>query len=107
MLWTVVTASEAVADEIAALPQDLRAKLLRLVGVIQNDGLDALPHHAVKHLEDKLWELRISGRDTIGRAIYLTAVGRRVVLLRVFVKKTQKTPPRELQLARERAMRLA
>ena len=106
MNWSVVTASGVVAAEIAALPQYLRAKLLRLVAVIQNDGLDALPLHSVKHLEDKLWELRISGRDTIGRAIYLTAVGRRVVILRVFVKKTQKTPAREMQLAKERASRL-
>jgi phage-related protein len=43
------------------------------------------------------------GRDGISRAIYVTASGQRVVILRVFVKKTQKTPPRELELARQRA----
>jgi phage-related protein len=37
------------------------------------------------------------------RAIYLTASGQRVVILRVFVKKTQKTPRREIDTARERA----
>jgi phage-related protein len=62
-----------------------------------------LPRDSVKHLEDKLWELRITGRDGISRAIYVTATGRRMVILRVFVKKTQKTPPREIDLARERA----
>lgn len=54
-------------------------------------------------LDDKLWELRITGRDGISRAIYVTASGRRVVILRAFVKKTQKTPPRELEIARQRA----
>ncbi|RED34408.1 phage derived Gp49-like protein DUF891 [Rhodopseudomonas thermotolerans] len=62
-----------------------------------------MPRDSVKHLEARLWELRITGRDGISRAIYLTAAGRRVVVVRAFVKKTQKTPPRELAIARERA----
>jgi phage-related protein len=66
-------------------------------------GFDALPRNSVKHLEGRLWELRITGRDGISRAIYVTAVGQRVVILRVFVKKTQKTPARELEIARQRA----
>ena len=57
----------------------------------------------MKHLEDKLWELRIRGRDGIARAVYVTAIKRRVVIVRVFVKKTQKTPKHELELARQRA----
>lgn len=71
--------------------------------MIEQIGFEALPRASVKHLEDKLWELRITGRDGIARAIYVTAIGRRVVILRVFVKKTQKTPPRELAIARQRA----
>jgi phage-related protein len=59
------------------------------------------PH--VKHLEGPLWEMRMKGRDGISRAIYVTARGRRVVVLRVFVKKTLKTPSREIELALERA----
>lgn len=66
-------------------------------------GFDGLPSDTVKHLEDKLWEPRIRGKDGIARAIYLTAVKRRVVIVRVFVKKTQKTPKHELELARQRA----
>ncbi len=80
----------------------MRARLVRLT-LIEQIGFEALPRDSVKHLEDKLWELRITGRDGISRAIYLTATGRRVVILRVFVKKTQKTPQREIELARERA----
>jgi len=55
------------------------------------------------HLDGKLWELRMSGRDGIARAIYVTASGRRVVVLRAFAKKSEKTPPRELEIARQRA----
>jgi phage-related protein len=43
------------------------------------------------------------GRDGIARALYVTAVGRRVVVVRAFVKKTQKTPPAEIKLALQRA----
>jgi len=46
------------------------------------------------------------GRDGIARAIYMTATGKRVIVLRVFVKKTQKTPRHEIELALERAKRI-
>ena len=103
MRWTVAALNAAVAAEIAALPKDMRTRFVRLTGVIEDFGFEALPRESVKHLEDKLWELRVTGRDGISRAIYMTASGRRVVILRVFVKKTQKTPPRELEIARQRA----
>jgi phage-related protein len=70
---------------------------------IEEHGLDALPRDTVDHLDDKLWELLIRGKDGISRAIYVTASGQRVVIVRVFIKKTQKTPNKELRLARERA----
>ena len=57
----------------------------------------------VKHLEGKLWEMRMKGRDGIARAIYLTATGERVVVVHAFMKKTQKTPAAALEVARERA----
>jgi phage-related protein len=103
MRWTVLFLNAAVASEAAALPQDMRARLARFVGIIQDLGFGALPRESVKHLEDKLWELRVTGRDGISRAIYMTASGQRVVILRVFVKKTQKTPRHELETARQRA----
>jgi phage-related protein len=103
MRWTVEFFSAAVVAEIEALPIDMRTRLARFVGLIQKMGFGALPREAVKHLEDKLWELRVTGRDGISRAIYVTASGRRVVILRAFVKKTQKMPPRELEIVRQRA----
>ena len=103
MRWTVETLNAAVDAEIEALPVDMRARLQRFRVLIEDTGLGRLPRDSVKHLEDKLWELRITGRDGISRAIYVTATGRRVVIVRVFIKKTQKTPLRELKLARERA----
>ncbi len=105
-MWTVETLNATVDDEIGALPVDMRARLVRLGMLIESVGFQGLPADTVKHLEDKLWELRIRGRDGIARAIYLTAVQQRVVILRVFIKKTQKTPKQELELARQRAKEL-
>ena len=66
-------------------------------------GLERVHEPYIKHLEDRTWEMRLRGRDGIARALYVTATGRRVVILRVFAKKTQKTPRREIELARQRA----
>jgi phage-related protein len=85
------------------LPADMRAKFERIVALIRDHGLEMVREPYVKHLESKLREMRLTGRNGIARSIYTTASGRRVVILRTFVKKTEKTPKRELELARERA----
>jgi phage-related protein len=101
-MWSVEYLPAA-AQERDSLPSDMRARLARMTGVIAQNGVAYLPRDWVKHLGDKLWELRLTGKDGIARAIYITATGRRVVIVRIFVKKTQKTPPREIELARQRA----
>ena len=102
MGWVVLILPAAVS-ELHALPEDMRAKFQRLVALIESRGLENLREPYVKHLDGKLWELRMSGRDGIARAIYIAASGRRVVVLRVFAKKTEQTPLRELEIARQRA----
>ena len=57
----------------------------------------------MKHIEGALWEMRLTGRDGIARAIYVTATGKRVVIVRAFRKKTKKTPRSEIELALKRA----
>jgi phage-related protein len=81
----------------------MRARLVRLSSLIERVGLRSLLPASFKHLEDRLWELRLTGRDGIAHAVYVTAAEQRVVIVRVFVKKTQKTPPRELEIARHHA----
>ncbi len=103
MGWTVTTLNAAVDTEIEALPADMRARPTRLAQLVEQHGLQALPRNSFDHLEDKLWELRIRGRAGIARAIYVATAGQRAVIVRVFIKKTQKTPRPELELARKRA----
>jgi phage-related protein len=101
--WRVEILNETVAGEIASLPADMQARFLRLAERISLVGLQSLREPHVKHLEGKLWELRLTGRDGIARVLYVTAIGQRVVVVRAFVKKTQKTPPAEIELALRRA----
>ncbi len=89
--------------ELDALPVDMRARFWRIVSLIEARGLEKVHDPYVKHLEAKLWEMRLKGRDGIARSIYMTASGRRIVILRTFVKKTERTPKQELELARQRA----
>jgi phage-related protein len=107
MNWSVETASAAVEAELTALPADVRVRLSVLTDMVESSGPAALPPKATKNLESKLWELRIMGRDGIARVIYLTLHPRRMVLLCAFVKKSQKTPLKQLELARQRAKGLA
>jgi phage-related protein len=107
MGWTVETYGPAVDREIAALPADMQVALLDLFRRIEIAGPRELPPKSFKHLEDKLWEFRITGRDGIARAIYVTLSGQRVSVLRVFIKKAQRTPSAELDLARQRMKDIA
>lgn len=107
MTWRVDILNETVAAEIAALPADMQARFLRIAERITELGLERVGEPHVKHIQGKLWELRMTGRDGIARALYVTATGRRVVVVRAFVKKTQKTPRAEIEIALKRAEEIA
>lgn len=85
------------------MPSEMQGAFLRLAERIEAVGLERIGEPHVKHLRGKLWEMRFKSRDGIGRTIYIAAAGRRVVVVLAFVKKTQKTPARYLDLAEERA----
>ncbi len=106
MKWTVEFLNGEVEGEFLVLPQDMRARFVRVAELIESYGLEnvGMPH--VRHLQDTLWEIRAKGKSGISRGIYVALSGRRVVILRVFVKKTQKTPQGELELAMKRMKEL-
>ena len=101
-MWTVLLTEEA-AGELDGLPDDQKARFARIRGLIQEHGLERVRFPHVRHLKGSLWEIRLKGADGISRALYVVATGRRVVVVRVFTKKTQKTPAREIELALKRA----
>jgi len=102
-IWTVHTLNNTVNDELKALPVDIRSKFVRISGLLEQFGPQnvGMPH--VRSLGDKFWEIRVSGRGGIARGIYLYAKGKKIIVLHVFIKKTQKTPLAALEMATRRA----
>ncbi len=107
MSWRVEFLDERVKAALDALPNDIRARFQRIVQLIQSHGLEQVREPYVRHLEGAVWEMRMKGKDGIARAAYVTATGRRVVVVHVFVKKTQKTPRRDIETALARAKEVA
>jgi phage-related protein len=106
MAWTVETLNETVDAELADLPADMRARLVRISELIESVGLPNVKEPHVRHIRGQLWEIRLKGKAGIARALYVTAKEQRVVIVRVFIKKTEKTPTGEIDLALQRAKEL-
>lgn len=93
--------SDAVAEEILALPDTLAARYVVLTRRIAAVG----PNLGAPHTDafgDGLFELRLKGQEGIARVFFCALIGRRVMMLHSFVKKTQKAPKREIEIARKR-----
>ncbi len=103
MSWTVETLNATVDEELEALPADMLAKFVHISFLIEEFGLEKVREPQVRHVRGPLWEMRLTGRDGISLALYVTAADRRIVVVRVFIKKSQKIAPREIRLALERA----
>jgi phage-related protein len=103
MAWVVEFLNEDVKESLDEFPLEIRASFQRIVELIQSHGLERVREPYVKHLEGGLWEMRMKGKSGIARAIYVTAVGKRIVIVHVFEKKTQRTPRREIVTALKRA----
>jgi phage-related protein len=103
MDWAVETLNTAVDKELEALPADMRARFIRISELVVAVGLERVGMPHVKHLVGPLWEMRLKGNDGISRALYVVTKGKRIVVVRVFMKKTGKTPQREIHLALNRA----
>ncbi|MEO5372304.1 MAG: type II toxin-antitoxin system RelE/ParE family toxin [Magnetococcus sp. DMHC-1] len=85
-----------------SLPDDMLAKIDHIIKLIEKFGLNQIREPHVKHLEHKLWEMRVKGKDGIARILYVTVHQQRVVILHAFVKKTNKTPKRAIRVAMSR-----
>lgn len=103
MAWAVETLNATVNEELEALPADMRARFVRISNLIAEVGLQHVGAPHLKHVTGPLWEMRMSGRDGISRALYVTVAGKRVVVVRAFIKNTPSIPRREIQLALRRA----
>ena len=101
MAWIIHYHTEAVESFVRELPAGLLARYLRLTDMMLEFGANlGMPH--TQAMSDGLFELRVKGKEGIARVFYCTLVGQRIIMLHGFIKKSQKTPPKELKLARDR-----
>src|ERR1035437_7009811 len=105
MSYTVEYFHEWILNEIESWPVDVLADYARIVELLVEHGPNLkLPYS--RAFGDGLFELRPRGRSGIGRAFYCFLVGKRIVVLHAFIKKSQQTPDRELKLALKRLKEL-
>ncbi len=101
MNYTITCYSEAVEEEILELPDTLAARYIvltrRMLALGPNLGE---PH--TKAFGEGLFELRLKGAEGIARVFFCTLIGKRIVMLHSFVKKTDRTPARDLEIAENR-----
>ena len=100
-MWTIQFFNERVQKDINKWPVGIYADFLRITELMVEHGAD-LKMPISKALGKGLFELRCQGKEGIGRVLYCTMVNREIVLLHGFIKKTQKTPPHDLEIAKRR-----
>ena len=99
--WAVEVLNDLVEAALLSLPKDMQARFLRISELLESFGA-ACWTAARETLGEKLWEMRLTGRDGIGRAIYTVAAGTAVGRTSRVCEKTQKTPRRAIDLALKR-----
>lgn len=101
MSWEITYYDDAVQGEILALPTGFLARYLRYTDRMEEYGPDlGMPHS--RAMGDGLFELRLKAAEGISRVFFCTLVGRKIVILLQFIKKTDKTPQKELGIAKRR-----
>ena len=90
-----------VEEFLDSLDTKMNAKMVGLMELLEEKGTELRMSYS-QHLEDGIFELRCKQGSNITRALYFFYIGKRIVVTSGFVKKTQKTPPGEIQLAKDR-----
>ena len=99
--YTIIYYNEAVRRSIGSWPEGVRANLVRIIERMAQDGPDlGLPY--TRAMGGGLFEMRARGAEGIGRAFFCLVSGKRVIVLHGFIKKTEKTPDRDMAVARRR-----
>lgn len=100
--WKVEFLNENAEAEFDVLPTEIKAKIIRISQLIEEVGVSSVKQPYVRHLQGKIWEIRARGKEKLARSLYTTVTGKRVIILRTFLKKTRKTPKREIEIALQR-----
>lgn len=98
MEWQIVYYNENLEQEILNLPDGLLARYFHLTGLMIEFGSNlGLPH--TKAIDKGLFELRVKSKEGIARVFFCTKIGKKIMMLHSYIKKSQKIPKRELKIA--------
>jgi phage-related protein len=99
-MWSVFY-DPRLEEWLEIIPADIKARILRIIDMLVEYGPSNVREPYVKSIKghSKLYEIRAKGKDGIARVFYFTWYGERVVLLHGFIKKSTKTPRREIDVA--------
>jgi phage-related protein len=100
MAWKV-DFHRGVEDDILSMPPKIQARMIKLLELIEMHGANLGPPHT-ESMGDGLFEIRAKAQEGIGRSLFCYLKGQHVYVLSAFVKKSNKTPKKEIDLARER-----
>jgi phage-related protein len=101
MSYSILYYSEQVQEDIMNLPDTLQARYIGLTARMIEHGPNlGLPHTDL--FGGGLFELRLKGAEGIARVFFCTMVDKEIMMLHSFIKKTQKTPEKELKIAKAR-----
>ena len=92
--------SKPAKDFVLELPPKMRAKVFRAIDMLEINGGNLREPYS-KHLNDGIFELRAQVGSDISRVLYFFMIGKKAILTHGFVKKTQKTPPSEIDRAKK------
>ncbi len=101
MNWHITFYSNKVEQTTLSFPPGILANFLHIAEMIEKFG-PALGLPYTKAMGERLFEIRANGKEGIGRSFFCTVKGKEIIILHSFIKKSQKTPKRELATARKR-----
>ncbi len=98
MEWQIIYYNENLEQEILNLPDGLLARYFHLTDLMIEFGSNlGLPH--TKAIDKGLFELRIKSKEGLARVFFCTKIGKKIIMLHSYIKKSQKIPKRELKIA--------
>lgn len=102
MRWDVIFFNEKIMASLLKWPAGITAKFTHIVELIEKYGPQEVGMPFVKAIGAGLYEIRAKGKEGIGRAFFCMLIGKKVIILHCFIKKTQKTPSKDLDIAKKR-----
>lgn len=92
--------TEPVKDFLLAVDSKMRARLLKTIDLLSKNGTELRMPYS-EHIVDGIFEIRARVGSDISRVLYFFVIGKKIVLTNGFIKKTQKTPRNEIELAKK------